>query len=95
MEHARMITAEAGCRRALLLSTVVRLDRPRAEVSAARLRATAHGVYEARIDGRPVSDAVLSPGWTSYEWRLQVQEYDVTDLADDGALLEVLLGNGW
>jgi alpha-L-rhamnosidase len=95
MEHARMITAEAGCRRALLLSTVVRLDRPRAEVSAARLRATAHGVYEARIDGRPVSDAVLSPGWTSYEWRLQVQEYDVTDLVDDGALLEVLLGNGW
>lgn len=92
---ATMITAEATREAAVVLSTVVRLDQPRIDIHSAILRATAHGVYEAWIDGNPVSDAVLSPGWSSYEWRLEVQEYDVTALLDDGAVIEVLLGNGW
>ena len=90
-----MITAEAQRETAVVLSTVVRLEQPRSRIRAAFLRATAHGVYEAWINGRPVSDDVLSPGWSSYEWRLEVQEHDVTALVDDGAVIEVLLGNGW
>ena len=41
---------------------------------------------------------MLNPGWTAYEWRLAVQEADVTDLVRAGgraAKIEVLLGNGW
>jgi alpha-L-rhamnosidase len=71
------------------------LDVP-GEVVKARLYATAHGLYEARLNGRRVGDQVLAPGWTSYPRRLRYQTYDVTDLVGEGGNeLEVLLGNGW
>src|SRR3954469_11947144 len=66
------------------------------EVTSARLYATAHGVYEATLNGRRVGDQVLAPGWTAYADRLRYQTYDVTDLVRQGVNeLEVLLGNGW
>jgi alpha-L-rhamnosidase len=65
-------------------------------VARARLYATAHGIYEATLNGRRVGDQVLAPGWTSYHHRLRYQTYDVTELVRTGANeLEVLLGNGW
>ncbi|TMR91017.1 alpha-L-rhamnosidase [Nonomuraea basaltis] len=90
-----MITADAERGTALVLNTRLALAQPSSQVVRATFRATAHGAYEARIGGRPVSNAVLSPGWSSYEWRLQVQEYDVTPLVADTVDVEVLLGNGW
>jgi alpha-L-rhamnosidase len=67
-----------------------------AGVVTARLYATAHGLYEARLNGHRVGDQVLAPGWTSYTQRLRYQTYDVTDLLREGGnVLEVLLGNGW
>ncbi len=98
LDAARPITADADRGTAVLLATTVPLDHDPADVRSARLVATAHGVYEARVNGRPVDDAVLSPGWTSYEWRLQVQGTDVTDLVAGGpeeVTVEALLGNGW
>ena len=44
------------------------------------LHATARGVFTASVNGAPVSDEVLSPGWSSYEWRLRYRSYDVADL---------------
>jgi len=71
------------------------LDVP-AEVAAARLYATAHGVYVAELNGTRVGDHVLAPGWTSYPNRLRYQTHDVTDLVRPGHnVFEVLLGNGW
>ncbi|MCL4266322.1 MAG: family 78 glycoside hydrolase catalytic domain [Anaerolineae bacterium] len=63
---------------------------------AARIYATSLGLYELRLNGQRVGDAVLTPGWTSYHHRLQYQTYDVTDLivAGDNALGAVL-GDGW
>ncbi|MFC5379444.1 family 78 glycoside hydrolase catalytic domain [Aquipuribacter nitratireducens] len=62
----------------------------------ARLRATAHGVYRAHVNGRHVGDEELAPGWTSYSHRLRYQTHDVTDLVSHGEnVVEVLLGNGW
>lgn len=100
LERATMITADAERGTAIVLGAPLTLRRPAPEVREAVFRATAHGVYEARIGGRAVGDAVLAPGWSSYEWRLQVQEHDVTDLVAGGARagavdVEVLLGNGW
>uniref|UniRef100_UPI001968F02D glycoside hydrolase family 78 protein n=4 Tax=Streptomyces TaxID=1883 RepID=UPI001968F02D len=40
-------------------------------VAAARLYATAHGVYEAELNGSAVGDHVLAPGWTTYGKRLR------------------------
>jgi alpha-L-rhamnosidase len=57
---------------------------------------TAHGLYEAQINGRRVGDAFLTPGWTSYNKRLQYQAYDVTGLLQPGQnAVGAILGNGW
>ena len=61
----------------------------------AELEITALGIYEAEINGRRVSDYVLAPGWTSYDHRLQVQTYDVTDMLKDENDLQVTVGRGW
>jgi len=64
-------------------------------LTAAVLRLTGLGVYEAAINGRRVSQDVLAPGWTAYTKRLQVQRYDVTELLAADNILTVLLGKGW
>lgn len=64
-------------------------------VVSATLEATAHGVFEAWLNGRPVSAEVLSPGWSSYEWRLRYRSYDVTALVEATSVLGFALGNGW
>jgi alpha-L-rhamnosidase len=57
---------------------------------------TAHGLYEAYINGKRIGDAYLTPGWTSYKKRLQYQVYDVTTLINNGNnAIGVTLGNGW
>ncbi len=57
---------------------------------------TAHGLYEAQINGQRISDAYFTPGWTAYQKRLQYQVYDVTDLLKKGTnAIGVSLGSGW
>lgn len=67
------------------------------KVKRAVLWITALGVYEAHIDGERVGKFIMAPGWTSYKKRLQVQEYDVTNLFKNKecANITVALGNGW
>ncbi len=67
----------------------------RGKVTKAVLYITAMGVYEAKINGKRVSDYVLAPGWTTYYKRLQYQEYDVTELLEEENLLTILVGKGW
>ncbi len=61
----------------------------------AELVLTALGVYEACLNGQRVSDYVLAPGWTVYEKRLQVQQYDITELIGEENCLTVTVGKGW
>jgi alpha-L-rhamnosidase len=57
---------------------------------------TAHGMYEAQINGKRVGNDYLTPGWTSYNKRLQYQAYDVTGLLNDGAnAVGIIAGMGW
>jgi alpha-L-rhamnosidase len=66
------------------------------KVSSATVYITAHGMYEATINGKRVGNAYLTPGWTDYRKRLQYQVYDVTALLNTGNnSLGVMLGNGW
>lgn len=81
-----------------LLRRVVTLEQPVENVSQAELVATAHGVYEAQINGEAVSDSLFEPGWTVYERRLPVQRYDVTGAVRTGSRevgIEVRIGRGW
>jgi alpha-L-rhamnosidase len=65
-------------------------------VRSAALRITAHGVYEAFLNGERVGDHELTPGFTAYRRRLQVQVFDVTGLLRPGAnALGALLSDGW
>ncbi|WP_168118628.1 alpha-L-rhamnosidase [Paenibacillus sp. HB172176] len=66
------------------------------EIRRARIYATAQGVYELSLNGARVGDLYLTPGWTSYETRLQYQTYDVThSLRNGNNALGMTLGNGW
>ena len=67
-----------------------------ASVRSATLYATAHGIYEAFVCGERVGDAELTPGFTAYRQRLQVQCYDVTSLVRSGEnAWGFLLSDGW
>ena len=65
------------------------------KVASAVLYITCTGVYEACLNGSRVGRFLLAPGWTSYEKRLQYQQYDVTALLKEDNALSVLVGKGW
>ncbi|NBB73558.1 MAG: family 78 glycoside hydrolase catalytic domain [Bacteroidetes bacterium] len=65
-------------------------------VQSARLYVTSHGLYEMHLNGQRVGDALFTPGWTSYNHRLQYQTFDVTDqLVVGGNAIGAILGDGW
>ncbi len=86
------VPAEPGRRPAYLLRQVF----DRGGEGPVRCFATAHGIYEAYVNGSRVGDRELTPGFTAYRKRLQVQEYDVTALLRPGSnTIAVLLSDGW
>jgi alpha-L-rhamnosidase len=93
IEPGVMPAGAKGDRPAALLRFEFEVDRP---VVAARLHATAQGIYEAFLNGSRAGDAELTPGWTQYDERLQVQTVDVTASIRPGAnALGVVLADGW
>ncbi len=65
-------------------------------VENARLYISSHGLYRAEINGKRVGDQEFTPGWTSYDTRLQYQTYDVTGILEQGNnALGIILGDGW
>ena len=66
------------------------------KIKSATAFITSHGLYEAFLNGRRIGDTWLTPGWTSYNKRLQYQVYDVTQyLQSDKNTVGVALGSGW
>jgi alpha-L-rhamnosidase len=96
---AVMISPDENFDGAPLLRKELRLDEGHGPVVRGTLLATAHGVYEAYLNGRLIGEDVLGPGWSSYEWRLRYREHDVTALLAEtpaeGTVLGIALGNGW
>lgn len=65
-------------------------------IASARLYITALGLYEAEINGRRVGDAVLAPGWQSFNFRHVYDTYDVTDHLNQGDnAIGIVAGEGW
>ncbi len=70
-----------------------RLDRT---PERAVLRITAVGIVEPWLNGRPVGDEVLAPGWTSYRNRLIASSHDVTTLLSAGEnTIGAVVADGW
>ena len=65
-------------------------------IISARLYVTALGLFECSVNGSPVSEDVLSPGWTDYHKRLSYRVYDVAPLLQSGEnVIGAVLGDGW
>ena len=78
---------------AALLRKEIRITR---QPVSARLYATALGAYAFRINGAPVGDQVLAPGWTDYRERVTYQTYDVTPMLHIGSnAIGATLASGW
>ncbi|RKD89838.1 glycoside hydrolase family 78 protein [Mangrovibacterium diazotrophicum] len=65
------------------------------KVKSARVYVTALGLYELYLNGQKVSADLFTPGWTSYNKRLQSQTYDVTGMLQSQNTIGAILGDGW
>ncbi|WNM27686.1 family 78 glycoside hydrolase catalytic domain [Demequina capsici] len=85
--------APAGKRPAYLLRTSFTWQPVDAPVT---LAATAHGIYEAFVNGVRVGDEELAPGFTEYRAQLEVSRHDITSLMRPGTnTVAFLLSDGW
>lgn len=65
-------------------------------VRLAQLTITAHGVYEAFVNGVRVGDEELAPGLSSYHHTLYVQRHEVSTMLTAGRNeLRVVVSDGW
>ena len=92
---AAMISPADDFAGAPLLRTEFALAQGHGAVLSAELAVSSLGVFEAYLNGRAAGPDVLSPGWSSYEWRLRYRAYDVKDLLRPTTVLGISLGNGW
>ena len=66
------------------------------DVVSARLYITAKGVFDVYLNGKDVSDDVMTPGWTPYNHRIETLTYDVSDFLETGNnAIAVELASGW
>ena len=65
-------------------------------VTGAFLYITALGLYDASINGQPITDNRLTPGWRDYHQTIEYQIYDVSQLLKTGGnAIGVILADGW
>ena len=65
-------------------------------VFKAKIFASAKGVYRNYLNGNRIGTDELTPGWTSYQNRIDFQGYDVTDLLKSGEnIWAAEVADGW
>ncbi len=64
-------------------------------VKSARVYITSCGLYQMFLNGKKVGDELFTPGWTSYNKRMQYQTYDVTAMLQKENAVGVIIGDGW
>lgn len=65
------------------------------KVQSARVYVTSHGLYQLFLNGKKVSADLFTPGWTSFNKRLQYQTYDVTSMLQAKNSIGAIVGDGW
>jgi alpha-L-rhamnosidase len=71
----------------------IKLDKT---IKKAMLTITAHGIYEAQINGHKVGRTYFMPGFTSYDHRLQYQSHSVAKYLKPGNnQIAVSIAGGW
>jgi alpha-L-rhamnosidase len=65
------------------------------KVKSARVYVSALGLYQLFINGKKVGNDLFTPGWTSYNKRIQYQTYDVASMLQSKNAIGASLGDGW
>ena len=65
------------------------------KIKSARVYVTSLGLYQLFMNGQKVSSDLFTPGWTSFNKRLQYQTYDVTSFLKEKNALGAIVGDGW
>ncbi len=65
------------------------------KVQSARVYVTSLGLYQLFLNGQKVSSDLFTPGWTSYNKRIQYQTYDVTSQIQQKNTIGAIVGDGW
>lgn len=93
------IAPTTSSNRASFLRKDIVIDPEHGSIVEATARVSALGLIEAYLNGAPLSEDVLTPGWTSYEWRLRYAEYDLTarlsEVVSGELAIGLVIGNGW
>ncbi|MGP0030029.1 MAG: family 78 glycoside hydrolase catalytic domain [Acidimicrobiales bacterium] len=93
--QANLVSPQQDFTGSPLLRRVFTLPDQHGALEWATLHISSLGIFEAFLNGCPVTDDVLNPGWSSYQWRLRYRSYDVMPLLKERSVLGVALGNGW
>ena len=64
-------------------------------VKKATLFASALGIFKIYLNGQPVAEDYLSPGWVNYSKKLPFVRYDITQMLMQDNAVGVVLGDGW
>lgn len=64
-------------------------------VVRATVKVSGLGTYQAKINGKKIGRQVLTPGWTSYNYRVQYQTLDITETIAAENTIEIGAGPGW
>ena len=65
-------------------------------IQKARLYITGLGLYEVYLDDKKIGNEYLTPGFTDYNYYVQLNTYDITKQINDGQhKLQIMLADGW
>ncbi|MDT8431738.1 MAG: glycoside hydrolase family 78 protein [Bacteroidales bacterium] len=91
--YASKAKTDGGRPRSILLRDEFGLEK---NIRLARAYVTGLGSYQLFLNGKKVSDDLLTPGWTDYPTRIMYQVYDVTKyLVRGNNAAGMILGNVW
>lgn len=65
-------------------------------IKSARLYISGLGLYTVEINGEKIGEEYFAPGFTSYDFWVQYETYDVTkNIKSGNNAIGIMLGNGW
>ena len=65
------------------------------KVKRAWINSSALGIYELQLNGEKVGNDYFAPGFTSYDYQIQYQTYDVTEELKNKNEILAIVGGGW
>lgn len=93
--ESTQITADPSNTSIPMLRTCIDVNAEK-KLEKARLYITSRGIYECKVNGQQLTEALLTPGLTQYDKRINYQTYDITDKLQSGRNgIGVTLASGW